>query len=74
MEVNIYPDVQAKLARLAAERGREVQSLVLEAIEKLVEHEKWFLREVEAGLAFSEDGELVDHEDVGKLITRCYLG
>jgi predicted transcriptional regulator len=74
MEVNISTDLEAKLARLATERGRDAQSLVQEAIEKLVEYDEWFLREVESGLAAADRGELIDHEDVGKLINRRYPG
>ncbi|MGA6987486.1 MAG: hypothetical protein WBZ01_15640 [Terriglobales bacterium] len=72
--MNIGPDLQAKLARLAAERGRDAQALVREAIEKLVDYDEWFLREVEEGLAAADRGELVDHEDVGKMIDRRYPG
>jgi len=74
MEVNIGPDLQAKLSRLATERGRDAQALVREAIEKLVDYDEWFLREVEKGQAAADRGELVDHEDVGKLIDRRYPG
>jgi len=74
MEVRITPDLEAKLARLATERGRDTQSLVLEAIEKFVDYDEWFLREVEKGLAAADRGELIDHEDIGKLINRRYPG
>lgn len=42
MEVNIGPDLQAKLARLATERGRDTQALVQEAIERFVDYDEWF--------------------------------
>jgi predicted transcriptional regulator len=74
MEVKISPDLEAKLARLAGERGQDTQSLVQEAIEKLVDYDEWFQREVESGLAAADRGELIDHEDVGKLIDRRYPG
>ena len=74
MEVNLAPDLQAKLARLATERGRDAQALVQEAIEKYVDYDEWFLREVETGLAAADRGELIDHEDIGKLIDRRYPG
>ncbi len=74
MEVKISPDLQAKLTRLATERGRDAQSLVQEAIEKLVDYDEWFLREVESGLAAADRGELIDQEDVRKLIDRRYPG
>ena len=72
MGVKITPDLEAKLTRLATERGQDTQALVREAIERLVEYDEWFLREVEKGLAAAEHGELIDHEDVGKLIDRRY--
>jgi predicted transcriptional regulator len=74
MEVKISPDLQAKLSRLATERGRDAQSLVQEAIEKLVDYDEWFLREVETGLAAADRGDLIDHDEVGKLIDRRYPG
>ena len=76
MEVNIGLDLQAKLARLAAERGRETQALVEEAIERFVDCDEWFLREVEKGLAAADRGELIDHEEIGTLINinRRYRG
>src|SRR5271167_974806 len=74
MEVRITPDLEAKLARLANERGRDTQALVQEAIERFVDYDEWFLREVEKGLAAADRGELIDHEDIGKLINRRYPG
>lgn len=74
MEVDIGPDLQAKLARLATKSGRDTQALVREAIEKFVDYDEWFVREVENGLAAADRGELIDHENVGKLIDRRYPG
>jgi predicted transcriptional regulator len=72
MEVNLAPDLQAKLSRLAAERGSDTQALIQEAVERLVDYDEWFLREVETGLAAADRGELIEHEDVGKLIQARY--
>jgi predicted transcriptional regulator len=74
MEVNLNPDLQAKVSRLAAERGSDAQALVQEAVERFVDYDEWFLREVEKGLAAVERGELVEHEDIGKLIRNRYPG
>ena len=74
MDVRITPDLEAKLARLATERGQDTQALVQEAIERFVDYDEWFLREVENGLAAADRGELIDHEDIGKLIDRRYPG
>ena len=72
MEVHISPDLQAKLIRLAAERGRDAQALVQEAIERFVGYDEWFVREVENGLAAADRGELIDHEEIGKRINGRY--
>jgi len=74
MEVNLNPDLQAKLDRLAADRGSDVGALVREAIERLVEYDDWFLREVEKGIVAADRGGLIDHEDIGKLIDSRYRG
>ncbi len=74
MEVPLNPDVQAKLARIAAERGRDAEGLAREAIERYVDYDEWFINEVEKGLAQIARGAELTHEEVGarieKLITE----
>jgi predicted transcriptional regulator len=65
MELNVPPDLETKLARAADRRGIAAEALALEAIERAVEYDDWFLREVEKGLAQIERGEVLTHEDVG---------
>jgi predicted transcriptional regulator len=72
MEVDLTPDLEAKLHRLAAEQGRDTRALVREAVERFVNYDEWFVREVEKGLAAADRGELVDHEEIGELIDRRY--
>jgi len=74
MEVDLTPDLQAKLARLASEQGRDSKALVREAVERLVNHDEWFIREVEKGLAAADRGKLIEHEEIGKLIDSQYTG
>jgi len=74
MEVRLKPDLQAKLTRLATEQGRDSESLVVEAVERMVNYDEWFLQEVEKGIAAADRGEFVDHEEVKKLIDRQYPG
>ena len=70
MEVRLDPDVQAKLTRIAAERGSNAELLAREAIERFVDYDEWFVREVEKGLAQIERGEILTHEEVGSLIEK----
>jgi predicted transcriptional regulator len=72
MEVPLDADLQAKLNRLAAEQGRATESLVVEAVERMVSYDEWFLREVDKGLAAAEEGDLVDHAEVRKLVDERY--
>lgn len=70
MEVILSADVQAKLARIAHERGTEPQVLAQEAIERLVNYDDWFLSEVEKGLAQVERGDTVSHEEIGRRLEQ----
>ena len=74
MEIPLTPDLQAKLSRLAVQQGRPTEALVVEAVERLVNYDEWFLREVQRGLAAADRGELIDHEEVRKLIDQRYPG
>ena len=74
MEVRLDPKLEEKLARAAAEQGRDREALVVEAVERMLSYDEWLLAEVEKGLAAADRGELLDHEDVGKLIDGRYPG
>ena len=65
MEVNLSPELQAKLERVAEQTGRNTESLIREAVERLLGYDEWFVREVEKGLAQIERGEVLDHKEVG---------
>lgn len=66
--------MQAKVSRLAAQQGRASEALIVEAVERMVSYDEWFLREVDKGLAAADRGELVDHQDVRKMIDKRYPG
>ena len=70
MEVPLSRDVQSKLARLAAERGRDTEALAREAIERFVDYDEWFANEVEKGLAQIARGEVLTHEEVGARLEK----
>lgn len=70
MDISLGPDVQSKLERLAAERGRDAESLAREAIERFVDYDGWFIREVEKGLDQVARGEVLTHEQVGSRLEK----
>lgn len=65
MEVNLSAELVDKLARAAERRGMSSELLAREAIERAVDYDDWFVREVEKGLAQIEAGQVLSHEAVG---------
>jgi len=74
MEIKLTPDLEAKLGRLAAEQGRDRESVVVEAVERLVSYDEWFARQVDQGVAAADQDKFVDHEEVRRIIDRRYPG
>ena len=72
MEIPLTTDLRAKLSRLAAQQGRPTEVLVVEALERMVGYDEWFLREVQKGLTAADREELIDHDEVRKLIDQRY--
>jgi predicted transcriptional regulator len=71
-EIRLAPDQEEKLARIAAAQGRKEEALVREAVERLLSYDDWFSREVDKGIAAADRGELLDHNDVRRLIDDRY--
>jgi predicted transcriptional regulator len=70
MELNVPSDLAARLTRAADRRGIAAEALALQAIERAVDYDDWFLREVEKGLAQIERGEVLTHETVGARLEK----
>jgi predicted transcriptional regulator len=68
---HLNPDVQAKLTRIADASGSNGEILAREAIERFVDYDEWFIREVEKGLAQIERGEVLSHAEVGMRLESC---
>lgn len=72
MEVRLSPELRAKLDRVAAQQGRDAESLVHEAAERLVGYDEWFVREVEKSIEQIERGEVLEHEEVGARLEKLW--
>jgi len=70
MEISFPHDLENKLTSLATQQGRESKSLVIEAVERLVDYDAWFVAEVEKGLAQIEAGQTLSHEEVGDRLQK----
>ena len=74
MEVTLSPEQQARLVRLAQERGTDAQALAREAIERLLDYDDWFVREVEKGLSQVDSGRTLTHDEVGLRLNKHLTG
>ncbi len=65
MEVHFKPEVQARIARLAAEHQSDPDTYVQQLVESVLEHDFWFRGQVQQGLDQLDRGEYLTHEQVG---------
>jgi predicted transcriptional regulator len=74
MELHLSAHQRAKLDELAGRTGRNLDQLVKEAIDRFLEHEEWFLEQVQIGLDQIERGELIEHEEVVARVEKRLRG
>ena len=74
MNLQVPPELEAKLTRLAAETGRTADQVALDLLASSVDHEEWFRAEVEKGRASAREGKLLEHDDVAARMDRRYRG
>ena len=72
MEIHFKPELEDKLNRIASQSGRQAGQIVEELVETYVEHDQWFRREVDKGLAQLDRGEFVEHDEVMAQIDRMF--
>jgi predicted transcriptional regulator len=72
MEVHLTADQQAKLARLATDKGRDPDALAQEAIDSYLEAEFRFIEAVKQGETELERGEYLTHEEVGARFEQLF--
>ena len=57
---------------MAKAQGRATESLVREAVDRLLGYEEWFSLEVDKGLNSAENGDFVEHDEIRLLIEGRY--
>ena len=72
MEVPFTPDQQDRLSGMAVAQGCATEALVLAAVERLLSHDEWFSRGVDKGIEAADRGELVQHDEVRRMIESRY--
>lgn len=74
MNLQVPPELEAKLNRLAAETGRTADQVALNLLVSSVDHDEWFRREVEKGRLSAREGRLLDHDEVASRVDQRYRG
>ena len=62
--IRVGDDVLARLDRLAKSMDRSRSWVISQAIERYLDHEEWFLDQVDHGIAQADRGELMAHDAV----------
>jgi predicted transcriptional regulator len=71
MEVLFTPEIEAKLARSAAEQGRNPDELVQQVVARYFDEENRFIVAVNRGEKALLHGEYLTHEQMGQRLARC---
>jgi predicted transcriptional regulator len=72
MEVHLKPEQEHQLAELAAQRGRDADTLAQEAISRYLAEKGRFIEAVKLGEAGLERGEYLTHKQVGERLDRLF--
>jgi predicted transcriptional regulator len=64
MEIHLTPEKEALLRQVAARTGQDAAQVVQEAVDRLLDHDTWFIREVEKGQMQAAKGDLIEHDEV----------
>ena len=72
MEVVLTPEQHAQLEALAAQQGSNPAELAQQMLVASLDHQQWFSHSVDEGLAAADRGELIDHDEVGRLLQQRY--
>ena len=72
MEVNLSPELQAKLARIAATNNSGAEEYIRQLIEHYLDHDAWFSQKVKKRLGQLDQEEFVTHEEICARIDQMF--
>ena len=72
MEVHFPPELQARLAELAAQQGRDPTEIIEEVLSRYLEDEARFLKAVDRGIEAAERGEFIEEEEMHRRIEQMF--
>ena len=74
MNLQVPPELEAKLTRLATETGRTIDQVALDLLASSIDHDEWLRGEVEKGRTAASEGRLLEHDEVATRMDRRYRG
>ena len=72
MEVHFNPEGEAKINRVAAENSSGADEYVQQLVERYLDHEAWFRKQVKKGMDQLDRGEFLTHDEIGARIERMF--
>ena len=72
MEVNLTPELHARLTQIAAENNSGAEEYVRQLVEHYLDHDAWFRQKVKTGLGQLDQQEFVTHEEIGARIDQMF--
>ena len=70
MQLNLTPEQEAQLSRLATYQGVNAEELAKHVLLRLIEENERFLAAVQMGIDQADRGEFIAHEEVEERINR----
>jgi len=70
MDIRLRPEQEAQLAEIAAQRGVNTDKLAIEVLTRYLEDDRHFIEAVNLGVSSAEQGDFVEHEEVGKALNK----
>ena len=64
MEIHLTPEKEALLRQVAARTGQDAVEVIQEAVDRLLDHDTWFMQEVEKGISQAAKGDFIEHDEV----------
>ena len=72
MEINLSPELLAKLSNVAAENDSDAAEYVRQLVEHYLDHDAWFRHKVKEGLSQLDRKEFVTHEEIDARIDQIF--
>lgn len=78
MEIHVTPEELEAIQGLAAQNGtspeEQARELLADAVRRAADYDRWFREKVGEGITAANSGELVEHDEFGRMLQQRYPG